>query len=335
MSEASVSIFHGPNQPLTIESQHLPIGELQSNEVLIKIQLATICGSDIWSFSGSRPTNAPLTMGHEGVGIVIESARRDIQPGQRVVWSIVDACGRCPYCTDYDLPQKCDQQLKYGHTDSNLSGTFASHMLLRAGTTILPVSPDLNDALASTLCCAWSTAEACLEQLPTDARTITVVGLGMVGIAAAFLAQRNGRTVYVLDSREDKQALAREIGLQTSIPVQVDAVIEATGHIQPFEQALDQLRTGGTAVIAGLVHPESHITFPIERLVKKSWRWIGVHNYNPRHLHRALVNAHAFQDKIEPARVFSPAFELEEIDSAMKEAHSGKWLRVPLKPPTT
>lgn len=333
MITATTSIFHGSQQPFTFDKVEINPESLEQNEILVQIQLATICGSDIWSYMGSRPSDTPLTMGHEGVGIVIESRRKDIQPGQRVVWSIVDACGRCPYCTDYDLPQKCDQQLRYGYSKQQLAGTFASHMILRAGTTVLPVSPDLNNALASTLCCAWSTAEACLERLPREASTISVVGLGMVGIAAAFLAQRNGRTVYVLDHREDKQQLAQEIGLQTSIPNQVDAIIEATGHMAPFEQALDQLRTGGTAVIAGLVHPESHLSFPIERLVKKSWTWIGVHNYNPRHLHRALINAHAFQGRIDPSRVFSPAYEMSDIDSAMKEAHSGKWLRVPLLPP--
>src|SRR5690606_23671895 len=128
MSTAQVSVFHGSGIPVTIEERPLPT-ELGPNQVLVHIDTATIRGSDIWTFTGARQANVPLTLGHEGVGTVVESNRRDLEPGKRVVWSMVDSCGRCPHCTDHDLPQKCDTLTKYGHDSGYLTGTYATHIL--------------------------------------------------------------------------------------------------------------------------------------------------------------------------------------------------------------
>lgn len=332
MSQARISIFHGSGQPVTFEEVDLPLGQLEPNQAIVEIETATICGSDIWTYTGARPADVPLTLGHEGVGRVVESTRRDLEPGTRVVWSIVDSCGRCPNCTDYELPQKCDNLLKYGHTPQLLSGTYATHTLLRAGTTILPVSAALSHATASTLCCAWSTAEACLEKIPRETRSVLVVGLGMVGFAAAYIAQKNGLKVIVYDNRQDKLDLAVSMGFEVEIPKEVDAVVEAAGHIEPFEMALRHLRVGGTAVIAGLVHPDTRLNIPAEQVVKNCWTWVGVHNYNPRHLHRALVSAFGFQQKVDADQIFSSPYPLDRLEEAIKEAQSGRWLRVPVTP---
>lgn len=332
MSNATVSVFTAPNEPFEFHEVPLSEDNLEPNKVLVKIDTATVCGSDIWTYTGARPADTPLTMGHEAVGTVVASNRKNLEAGTRVVWSIVDSCGRCPFCTDYDLPQKCENLKKYGHTHGDLNGTYATHIVLDAGTTIIPVSPTLNEGLASTLGCAWSTAEACLEKIPSETRTVLVVGLGMVGFSAAYLAQRNGMTVSVLDNRQDKLDLAADMGFNTEIPEKVDAVIEAVGVIDPFEKALEHLRIGGTAVIAGLVHPDTHLKMAAERVVKNCWTWVGIHNYNPRHLHRAVVSAHGFQEKVDPSRIFSPPYPLKDLTQAIQEAQTGKWLRVLVKP---
>lgn len=332
MTYGRTTLFNGPELGLEMKEVPLPLEQLEPNQALVEIEATTVCGSDLWTYTGARETPIPITLGHEGVGRVVESTRRDLEPGTRVVWSIVDSCGRCPYCTDYDLPQKCDSLLKYGHSQQDFSGTYASHVVLRAGTTVLTVSPDLNDALACTLCCAWSTAEACLEHIPRNARRVLVAGMGMLGVSVAYLAQRNGCTVFVMENRDEKRELAREMGFETDLPREVDAVIEAAGSVAAFEDALSHLRVGGTAVVAGLVHPNSMLTIPAENLVKNCWDWVGVHNYNPRHLHRALVNSYGFQQLIEPSRVFSQSFPLDDLDGAIHEALSGRWLRVLVRP---
>lgn len=61
---------------------------------------------------GARKEPFPLILGHEGVGVVVESRRDDCAVGQRVTWSVADSCGHCQPCTDYDLPQKCESLFK-------------------------------------------------------------------------------------------------------------------------------------------------------------------------------------------------------------------------------
>lgn len=332
MSVARVLRFEGKERELRLAEIDLDAIEVGANEVLVRVELATICGSDLWTYSGAREVAAPLTLGHEGLGRVVRSGRSHLQEGTKVVWSLVDSCGRCSFCTDYGLPQKCESVFKYGHSQGELTGAYGTHLLLRGGTTVLPVSADMNDALAATLCCAWSTAEACLEQIPTEAQRVLIVGMGMLGFSLAFLCKRMGKAVYVMDEREDKRELARALGVSTDMPEEVGAVVECVGKVAPFEEALSRLRIGGTAVIAGLVHPDTHINITGEQIVKNCWNWVGVHNYAPRHLHRALVSATAFQNVVELDKIFSREYGLDEWEEAFEEAMTHKWMRVVLRP---
>ena len=114
MSLACAQIFDGPGQPLRTEQLPLP-DALAPGEVLVAIDLATICGSDLHTLSGLRQEPTPLILGHEAVGHVVATERADLKPGDRISWSIADSCGTCPACSQHLLPEKCDALFKYGH----------------------------------------------------------------------------------------------------------------------------------------------------------------------------------------------------------------------------
>ena len=111
---------------------------LAPGEVLVEIDLATICGSDLHTLSGLRTEPTPLILGHEAVGRIVASQRPGFSAlGDRVSWSIADSCGTCLACTEHRLPEKCAALFKYGHatlTDgSGLNGCYATHLLIRPG----------------------------------------------------------------------------------------------------------------------------------------------------------------------------------------------------------
>jgi D-arabinose 1-dehydrogenase-like Zn-dependent alcohol dehydrogenase len=159
---ATIQRFEGAGQPMRAGELPLPT-ELQPGEVLVKLRLATICGSDLHTVAGHRQEATPAILGHEGVGeiVAIGGGRTGLQPGDRVTWTIADSCGHCLPCTVYGLPQKCDQLFKYGHAaldnGSGLNGCYASHILLRPGTHIVKVPDDLPDALVAPVNCALAT----------------------------------------------------------------------------------------------------------------------------------------------------------------------------------
>merc|ERR1719440_2646520 len=68
-STALAAIFHGVGQPLELREMKLP-ETLEEGELLVRLEVATICGSDLHTFHGKRTEPMPLILGHEGVGIV-------------------------------------------------------------------------------------------------------------------------------------------------------------------------------------------------------------------------------------------------------------------------
>jgi hypothetical protein len=103
------------------EAIAVPGVRLSEGDVLVEVELSTVCGSDVHTVSGHRAAPTPLVLGHEYVGrvvAVLDEVRSvdgtPIRVGDRVVWSIMTACGRCDRCARA-LPQKCRDVRKYGH----------------------------------------------------------------------------------------------------------------------------------------------------------------------------------------------------------------------------
>ncbi|WP_020579678.1 alcohol dehydrogenase catalytic domain-containing protein [Actinopolymorpha alba] len=136
-------------------------------EVLVRVLLATVCGSDHHTVAGRRSGPCPGVLGHEGVGeLVACGAGVDIAPGERVVWSVTVACGGCDRCAA-GRTAKCRSVRKVGHeawdSDWPLSGTYAEHLLLPRGASLVRVPPTVSDAVASPAGCATATVMAALD----------------------------------------------------------------------------------------------------------------------------------------------------------------------------
>src|SRR6185312_9581984 len=87
------------------ESKPLSVGELDlappgPDELLVRMECAGLCHSDLSVVDGNRVRPLPMLLGHEGAGIVEEtgSAVGDIAVGQRVVLTFLPRCGDCAAC---------------------------------------------------------------------------------------------------------------------------------------------------------------------------------------------------------------------------------------------
>ena len=83
MNSARLQLFHGSGLPFEARSVPLP-ERLGPGEVLVRISLATICGSDLHTVDGRRPAPCPCVLGHEAVGEVVSGNRTGVTVGQRV-----------------------------------------------------------------------------------------------------------------------------------------------------------------------------------------------------------------------------------------------------------
>lgn len=318
---------------------------LGDDDVLVAVELSTICGSDVHTVQGRRAAPVPLVLGHESVGRVIATGDAGasavdgtpLRIGDRVVWSVTVSCGTCDRCVA-GLSQKCRTLGKYGHdrigAHGDLTGAFASHVQLRGGTAIVRVPESLPASVLAPASCATATAWAAVARAARDrtleGAAVRVHGAGLVGLTAAAIAAELGATVDVLDPNPQRRALSERFGA-TRLDRDPDIVIEASGHA--VAQALDGVATGGTVVLVGSVFPADPVPFDAESAVRRLVTIAGVHNYTGEELAEAVAflagrgRAYPFADAVGEVR------QLAQIDDALVAAVApGAPLRIGLVP---
>lgn len=327
------------------ETIAVPGVALADRDVLVAVELSTICGSDVHTVQGRRAAPTPLVLGHESVGRVIATgdAGADavdgtpLRIGDRVVWSVTIACGSCDRC-HRGLTQKCRTLGKYGHdrvgAHGDLTGAFGTHVQLRDGTAIVRVPESLSAAVLAPASCATATAWAAVTRaardIELDGAVVRVHGAGLVGLSAAAIAAEHGAAVEVLDPDPQRRELATRFGAGR-VDREPDVVIEASGHA--VTEALAGVGVGGTVVLVGSVFPAEPVPVDAESLVRRLVTITGVHNYTARELADAVAflagrgRAYPFGEAVGSVR------PLLDIDAALAAAAApGAPLRIGLQP---
>jgi alcohol dehydrogenase len=276
------------------ESQPLSVGELElaapgDTELLVRIETAGLCHSDLSVVDGNRVRPVPMLLGHEAAGVVEQagSAVADMPIGQRVVMTFLPRCGQCAACATNGLTP-CEPgsvangagTLMSGERRLSRDGQAIHHHLGVSGfatyavvdrRSVVPVPADVPPSVASLLGCAVLTGGGAVINAgqPKPGQTVIVVGLGGVGMAAIITAlAEDDVTVVGVDQLADKLLLARSMGVhETYTPDQArDAgvkgavVIEAAGHPLALQTAIDLTAPGGRTVTVGLPPPDARIT---------------------------------------------------------------------------
>ncbi|MFJ9947612.1 zinc-binding dehydrogenase [Kitasatospora sp. NPDC091207] len=318
-------------------------------ELLVRIDLATVCGSDLHTVEGRRPSPAPSLLGHEQVGTVVGVGAGGVRcvdgtpvtEGMRVVWSVAAACGTCERCTR-GLPNKCLELRKYGHEpwspQAPLNGGFATHCVVLAGTAVVAVPADLPDAVASPASCATATVAAALAAAgPLAARRVLITGAGMLGLTAAAMAAAAGGRVTAVDPDPERRSRALCFGASFALDTtedsgEADLALDFSGHPAAVQRCLDSLAVGGRAVLVGSVSPGPSVALDPERLVRGLHTVTGVHNYRPEHLDAAVRFLTDHHRSFPFADLVADAHPLDRIADAVEAARSGVAPRQALAP---
>ena len=272
------------SRPLTISELELdPPGP---GEVLVRIEAAGVCHSDLSVVDGNRVRPVPMLLGHEAAGSVeaLGAGVEDVQPGQRVVMTFLPRCGRCAGCrTEGKLPcvpgseANAAGELLGGGSRLRRDGqpvkhhlgisAFATHAVVDR-RSIVPVDADVPPAVAALLGCAVLTGGGAVLNAgrPRQGDDVVVVGLGGVGMAAVMTAASlgTGRVVGV-DTVPAKLTAARAAGASRALTPQqaleeglrAPVVVEAAGNARAFETAVQLTAPGGTTVTVGLPAPDA------------------------------------------------------------------------------
>jgi putative phosphonate catabolism associated alcohol dehydrogenase len=357
------AVFHEEGASLTLEQFPLPV--LAGSEVLVRIRLTTICGSDLHSISGRRHSPRPSILGHEMVGEIVEIGPQGctdysgsaLNIGDRITWSMVWSCGVCYYCSR-GLRSKCERLLKFGHESITptraLIGGMAEHCWLPEDTAIFRIPANLPDVVASPANCATATVAAVFRHAGIVANQVVVVhGAGMLGLTACAMASAHGASaVIVLEPNQQRRLAALRFGASAALdPTEpadtircrileasgghgADLGLEFSGFPDSIELGLTLLRMGGRFVMAGATFPSRHTAMDAEQIVRRMLSIQGVYNYIPEDLAEALAFLSTQLDNFPFAELVPQQFPLRQVQSAVAFAEQHHPPRVALVPGT-
>ena len=210
----------------------VPGVRLARGDALVAVELTAVRLDVVRSLGDRGAACLPVVPGGSAVGQVVEAdehARahdgRRLRPGMRVVWSGTVACGRCVPC-HRGLTSACVSGERYGEERTRrswqLSGTVASHVHLRRGTTVVVVADDVPAAVLAPVAGVTATAAEVLHRassvlglsgVPSLAGQVVVVsGTGAVGLVATAMATDAGARVVVVDPEEARRERSRLFG---------------------------------------------------------------------------------------------------------------------------
>jgi len=277
---------YAESRPLAVQDLDLaPPGE---GELLVRIEAAGMCHSDLSVVDGNRVRPVPMLLGHEAAGVVEEVGSRisDAPVGQRVVMTFLPRCGECVACATNGLTpcvpgsaanaagtlmsgeRRLSRDGQPIHHHLGVSG-FATHAVVDR-RSVVPVPADVPAEVASLLGCAVLTGGGAVINAgrPRAGDSVIVVGLGGVGMAAVLTALSHADVrVIGVDQLPAKLELARTMGVHEAYTpdearaagLKAAVVIEAVGHPQAVETAVDLTAGGGRTVCVGLPRPDARI----------------------------------------------------------------------------
>jgi len=291
-------------QPL--EARDYPDPEPKGDEVLLRVEAAGVCHSDVHIWDGhfdlgggqqislqSRGVHLPFTMGHEIAGEVIALGPHasGVKIGDKVVAYPWIGCGECAVCKKGE-ELLCLRPRTLG---TRVAGGYGTHVVVPHGRYLLPYVGVPTD-LAATYTCSGITAFSALkktrERLGRDDHLV-IIGAGGFGGSAVHIAPAAVKgKVVVADIDAQKRAHARQMGaiatIDNAAPDAVKQIMEATGggaaaaidfvgSPKTMEFGINILRKGGKLVMVGLYGgacPVSTVLFPF-KMMKLEGSYVG------------------------------------------------------------
>jgi len=299
---------YADNGPLKLTT--LTLDPPRAGELLIRIDAAGLCHSDLSVINGDRPRPMPMALGHEATGIIEALGSPDDQGfavGDRVILAFLPACGECTRCKAGE-PFMCSQGAKANGEGRLLNGgrrlhdacgndvhhhlgvsAFASHVVVDRRSAV-KVDKDIPAEIAALFGCAVLTGAGAVVNSAAvrPGENVLIYGLGGVGLSALLAARASGAGVLAaIDPSPEKRALATGLGAIAIDPADsadlasvfpeggADVVIETVGKAVVLKAAYAAARRGGRIVTVGLPNPAETFDIPAVSLVADGKTLIG------------------------------------------------------------
>lgn len=338
--------YYGPQD---IRYENVDIQEPQDGEVLVKIQAALTCGTDVKTYRRGHPVlikSTPSGFGHEFSGIIEKVGPNVIgfQAGDRVVAANSAPCGKCFYCLkkQYNLCENLDL----------LNGAYAEYItvpkrIVEKNLLKLPEGLDFEKAAFTE---PLANVVHGVERTNIQAGdTVGVFGIGPIGLMFARLAKLKGARVIVAGRNSLKLKLAEEFAHADEIvdlkkyqhPEKIfksftdnnrglDVAVECVGLPEIWEQMFSLVRKGGKVHLFGGCKSGTKVNLDTKQLHYDEVQIISVFHHTPQYFRQALeliANGH-----VDVTKLITKTMPLNQAKEAIELHGSGQAIKILLKP---
>jgi threonine dehydrogenase-like Zn-dependent dehydrogenase len=326
--------------PGKMEFEQVPIPEIGDDEVLIKVKMCGICGTDLKIYAGEYAKEyLPFISGHEFWGIVDQVGKntKGIKVGDRVSADICMTCGTCYFCRRGE-GLLCQEFTQLGiHTN----GAFAEYVKAPWENCYL-IPEEVDDYSAAFIEPMTAVLQAAKVMDCKISSSVVVLGCGLGMLHAAMAKARGAAPVIITGDSKNRLELAKKMNVadyyininevddvvaeikRITGGVGADYVLEAIGQTATYEQAFKMVRRGGVVEAFGVVGQGKTASFEPyefvlgEKKVRGSCAGIG-------NDWAEVINLLKYK-RIDPTPMFSQVVPLEDLEDALHELKNNKEL---------
>jgi len=330
-------VIHAPDD-LRLDEQDA--GEIGPGQVLVKVGMGGICGSDLHYFHnggfGTVRIKEPMVLGHEVAGTVVAVAPgvESVRIGDKVAVNPSRPCGACKFCLE-GLPNQCLDMRFYGSAmrTPHVQGAFRN-MLLCEATQCVKVADHVPLRLAA-LAEPFSVGLHGVSRAgPLLGKRVLVSGCGPIGVLAIAAARAHGAAeITATDVVDEPLAIARAMGADRTINVAqdktwvsrhsadkgtFDVMLECSGNERALRDGLEVMRPRGVVVQLGL---GGDVSIPQNMVVSKELSICGSFRF---HAEFALAVRLINEGRVDLSPVVTHTFPMLQAREAFELASDRK-----------
>jgi threonine 3-dehydrogenase len=329
------------------EIREVRVPEYGPNDVLVKVKVASICGTDLhiynWDRWAQKRIHPPLIPGHEFCGEVAAYGKEvsSVKEGDFVSAEMHVACGKCLQCRTGEA-HIC-QNVKIIGVDSN--GAFAEYVVIPE-SNIWKLDPAIPQEYASILDPLGNAVHSVLAG-EIAAKTVAITGCGPIGLFAIAVARAVGAAqVFAIEVNEHRRRLAKEmqadfvidpakddaraIVMQQTEGLGVDVVLEMAGHPDAIRTAFNVVRSGGRISLLGLTSKPISLNFSEDIIFKG----LTVQGINGRRMYQTWYQMTALlkNGKLDLHPVITGHMAMKDFSQAIERLRTGEASKILVYP---
>ncbi|MCX7913159.1 MAG: alcohol dehydrogenase catalytic domain-containing protein [Thermodesulfovibrionales bacterium] len=329
-------------KPGVIELREIPKPEPAEGEILLKIEAALTCGTDLKAFSrGHFLIPMPGPFGHEFSGTVAEVGKgvKKFKAGDAVMAVHTAPCHNCKYCAvkAFNL---CENLF-----NTKVLGAYAEYILLpkhvvKQNVFFKPYGlPFDKAAMLEPLACVVHG----INKLPLKNNKALIIGAGPIGLLHLLLLKLRGAKVLITGLEHDRLDLAYQMGADMITPpsdllkaiegfsdgIGVDFVFECTGQVEVWERSINYLRRGGTVILFGGCKKDTIVTYDTYKLHYDEMTLKGAFHFNPSDVRIAYE---LLRDGLDVSPLISGRLSLKDVTVAFEKLSRGEGLKYAIIP---